>query len=197
VTIATTPLGQIRRRASLSESSGLRWLALVMLPVFGLCVIGGPAWRRKGNALLCLAIIGVFLSVTSCSSSGGGSGGSNNPVPSITSLSPTQQAAGSQSQTLSINGSGFIAGSTVTYNGSSHAATLMNTSQLQITLTGSDMATTGSFPVVVSNPSPGGGNSSPVDFNVVSGTPTGNFTVTVNASSGSLAHTTSFNLTVQ
>jgi len=196
VTIATTPLGEIRHRAALSKSGGLRWLALVMLPLFGLCMMGSPAWRRKGNALLCLAIIGAFLSA-SCSSSGGGGGASNNPVPSITSLSPTQQAAGSQSQTLSINGSGFIAGSTVTYNGVSHASTLMNTSQLQITLAGSDMATTGSFPVVVSNPSPGGGNSSPVDFNVVSGTPTGNFTVTVSASSGSLAHTTSFNLTVQ
>jgi len=77
-----------------------------------------------------------------------------------------------------------------------HAATYMGATQLLISLTANDLATTGSYPVVVTNPTPGGGTSSAVDFNVVTGTPTGTSTVTVTASSGSLTHSTNFTLIV-
>jgi len=130
----------------------------------------------------------------------GGSSGqqiSNNPVPTITSVSPTQQAAGSQPIVLTINGTGFMGGSTVAYNGVSHVASFTNSSQGTITLSTTDLAALGTYPVVVSNPAPGGGASNAVNFGVVTGTPTGSFTVTVGASSGSLAHTTTFTLTIQ
>jgi hypothetical protein len=132
---------------------------------------------------------------------GGGQTVTNNPVPSISSLSPTQQAAGSQSQTLTINGTGFISSSSVTYNSTAHAATFVSASQLTISLSASDMAATGTYPVVVTNPAPGGGSSSPANFNVVTGTPVGSFTVTVTATSGTapnqLQHNTTFTLIVQ
>src|SRR5208337_5030527 len=73
----------------------------------------------------------------------------NNPLPSLTSLSPTSATAGAAAQTLTINGTNFLSTSTVTYNGVGHAATLVSASQLTITLTTSDQATAGTYAVVV------------------------------------------------
>jgi len=198
LTITTTPLGQKKqmRRAS-NESHRIGWMAIAILPLLGICLIGLPSWRRRG-VLPLLVIVALFLALPSC---GGGSSTPPppppNPVPSITSLSPTQQAAGSTLQAVTIAGSGFISGSTVTYNNVAHTATYTSASQLGISLTSADLANTGSFPVVVTNPTPGGGSSSAVNFNVVTGTPVGSFNVTVTASSGSLTQTTNFTLTVQ
>ena len=88
-----------------------------------------------------------------------------NPVPAITSLSPSSLFAGSSGTTLSINGSGFLASSVVTFNGVAHSVSFISSTQLNITLTPSDLTTTGSFSVVVTNPPPGG-SSSPVTFSV-------------------------------
>ena len=90
----------------------------------------------------------------------------NNPLPVISSLSPSSAAAGAAAQTLTINGTGFISTSTVTYNGASHTAIFVGSTQLTITLSPSDQATAGSYPVVVTNPAPGGGASNAVDFTV-------------------------------
>ena len=199
LTITTMPLGQLRHRASNSQS-GIWWRATPAVFLVGICLIGIPSSKPRRSKLLVLLIIALFTALPSCGgggSSGGGGGVTNNPVPSISSLSPTQLAAGSAGQTLTINGSGFIGTSSVTFNGISHSATLKSASQLSIQLTGADIASTGTFPVVVSNPAPGGGPSGSVNFDVVTGTPTGNFTVTVNASSGTVTHTTSFTLQVQ
>jgi hypothetical protein len=147
-----------------------------------------------------ILLIALLAALLSCGGGGSGSSGGSsttNPVPSITSLSPTQQAAGSPGQTVTINGSGFVSDSNVTYNGAFHAATYVSASQLSILLSANDLATTGSYPIVVTNPSPGGGTSSPMAFSVVTGTPTGTFNVTVTASSGSITHTTNFSLVVQ
>ena len=84
-------------------------------------------------------------------------------MPSISSLSPTEVAAGSQIQSLYINGSNFMSTSTVMYNGTLHNSSLQNSSQIQVALGPSDVSTTGQFPVIVTNPSPGGGASAPTD----------------------------------
>jgi hypothetical protein len=89
-----------------------------------------------------------------------GCGASSNPVPSISSLSPASLKVGSAAQTLTINGTNFRATSTATYNGVAHAATYISASQLTIALSASDLYALGSYPVVVSNPVPGGGASS-------------------------------------
>ena len=67
---------------------------------------------------------------------------------------------------LTIMGANFRATSTVMYNGMAHAATYISSSQLTVPLSASDLYALGSYPVVVSNPAPGGGSSSPVDLQI-------------------------------
>jgi hypothetical protein len=75
--------------------------------------------------------------------------------------------AGASAQTLTLNGTGFEATSTVTYNDVGHAATYVSSTQLTISLSASDQATAGSDPVVVTNPAPGGGTSNTLNFTVL------------------------------
>ena len=92
--------------------------------------------------------------------------GVSNPVPSISSLSPSSLAVGATPQILTINGAGFLSNSTVTYNGITHTPTFVSATELTISLTAADLDTAGSFPVVVTNPAPGGGSSNTLDFTV-------------------------------
>lgn len=201
VTITTTSPGQSGQfRRTANEKTRIGWMASTMFPLIGVCFVG-MAVRQRRSLLPFLTMLVLLAIVVSCGGgggSGGGGGQQSNPVPSVSSLSPTQQTAGSQSQTLTINGSNFVQGSAITYNGAAHAAAYVNTSQLTTSLSANDLATVGSYPVVVTNPSPGGGASNSTDFNVVTtGTPTGSYTVSVGASSGSISHITTFTLIVQ
>jgi uncharacterized protein (TIGR03437 family) len=89
-----------------------------------------------------------------------------NPVPAITTLSPSSAVAGASPLTVLINGTGFVAASTVTFHGTAHAATFLSASQLSISLTSADLANAGTHQVVVTNPAPGGGSSQPAVFTV-------------------------------
>ena len=86
---------------------------------------------------------------------GGGTG--NNPVPSIASLSPSSAAAGGPAFTLTVNGSGFIQGSVVNFNGSARTTTFVSATQIKADILASDIATSGNANVTVTNPAPGGG----------------------------------------
>jgi uncharacterized protein (TIGR03437 family) len=132
-----------------------------------------------------------------------------NPQPSITGLSPSSIAAETNSLTLTISGTGFITSSAVTFNGIAHQASLVNGSQLAITLSASDLAIAGTFPVVVTNPSPGGGTSKAAIFTVSStanpvpaitslipasaGAGTGPLTLNINGSGFTGSSTVTFN----
>ena len=127
-------------------------------------------FRRPSSAALALCLAWL---VSGCGGGGyGGSSGSNsNPVPTIAGLSPASATAGAASQTLTINGSGFMSGSTVTYNGAAHAATYVGATQLTVQLSAADQASAGSYAVVVTNPAPGGGASNSVNFTVAAANP--------------------------
>ncbi len=90
----------------------------------------------------------------------------NNPIPTIKALLPASLAVGATPQTLTINGTGFLSSSTVTFNGISRTAAFISATQLTISLTSADLATAGTYPVVVTNPAPGGGTSGSVIFTV-------------------------------
>jgi hypothetical protein len=125
--------------------------------------------KQRDNRLALASLVILVALVASCGGGGGGGGSSTpppNPVPSITSLSPSSATAGAAAQTLTINGTNFLSSSTVTYNSVAHTATFVNSTQLTISLTASDQATAGAYAVVVANPSPGGGASNSFTFTV-------------------------------
>ncbi|GAA4377542.1 hypothetical protein GCM10023186_12780 [Hymenobacter koreensis] len=85
-----------------------------------------------------------------------------NPVPVITALSPPSVPAGSGAFTLVITGTGFMPTSTVTFSGFPLPITFISPTQISVDLPPG--ATPGVYPVVVTNPAPGGGSSAPFDF---------------------------------
>ena len=89
-----------------------------------------------------------------------------NPVPVLTSVSPSTIAPGSFSLTL--NGSGFIKTSAVTFGGQTLTATFVSATELQAVGTAT-AAQVGSVPVVVQNPDPGAAASSSLVATVVGG----------------------------
>ncbi len=86
------------------------------------------------------------------------------PVPSIAGLSPAFAVAGSPQFTLTVNGSGFVSGSTVRWNGSARQTTVVSGSQLTAIIPATDIASPGTASVTVFNPSPGGGTSNAASF---------------------------------
>jgi titin len=121
----------------------------------------------------------------------------SNPVPAITTLSPTGATAGSGAFTLTVNGSGFINGSVVNFNGNARTTTYVSATQLTAAILATDVASVGTPPVTVTNSAPGGGTSNAVTFNVTSGaatTPT--VTVTPSPASITTAQGTSVTVTV-
>ena len=117
------------------------------------------------------ATAGSYAVVVTNPAPGGGTSSAlsfavNNPAPTLTSLSPASAVAGAGSQTLTLTGTNFLSSSTVTYNGVVHTATFASSTQLTISLSGTDQATAGSYAVVVTNPAPGGGTSSALNFTV-------------------------------
>jgi FG-GAP-like repeat len=91
----------------------------------------------------------------------------SNPVPLVNQpLVPTATAPGGQSFTFTVNGTGFVSGSTVNWNGTPLTTTFVSSSQLTATVPASDIATASTASVTVSSPSPGGGNSNVLFFAV-------------------------------
>jgi uncharacterized repeat protein (TIGR03803 family) len=86
------------------------------------------------------------------------------PAPTINSISPTSAIAGGAGFTLTVNGTNFVSGSTVNFNGKAQATTFVSATQLTAVILASDIATAGTFNVTVTNP--GGGTSNAVSFTV-------------------------------
>jgi hypothetical protein len=133
----------------------------------------GMSYYRKLTAVVCATISALLLAACGSGGSifgtnGSGSGGSStqNPVPNITSISPSTVNAGSAAQTLTINGSNFLSSSTATFNGVAHTVAFISGNKISISLSASDQAVGGTYPVVVTNPTPGGGSSAAVNLTV-------------------------------
>jgi hypothetical protein len=96
-----------------------------------------------------------------------GSAMAQNPVPFIDQpLVPDATAPGGVGFTLTVNGAGFVAASTVNWNGSPLATTFISVTQLTATVPASDIATASTASVTVVSPSPGGGVSNPQFFSI-------------------------------
>ena len=91
----------------------------------------------------------------------------NNPVPTLTSLSPTQTTVGGSWFVLTLNGARFAPGCLVRWDGQNRETTYVSAAELLTTIEWADIDTAGRFPLTVANPAPGGGSSEAVDFSVV------------------------------
>ena len=80
-----------------------------------------------------------------------------NPVPTVTSLSPTRSPAGSPAFTLTVNGTNFVQSTVVRWNGANRSTTYVSASQLRAAISAADVAEVGTAAVSVFNPTPGGG----------------------------------------
>jgi hypothetical protein len=124
-----------------------------------------------------IATGGTFPVTVVNSTPGGGTSNAvnftvNNPVPTITTLSPTSATAGGAQFNLTVNGTNFVSTSTVQWNGNPRTTTYVSATQLTATILLGDIATGGTFPVTVANPTPGGGTSNAVNFTVNNPVPT-------------------------
>jgi ankyrin repeat protein len=102
--------------------------------------------------------------------------GTANPVPLINQpLVPDAVAPGGAGFTLTVNGTGFVSGSVVNWNGSARTTTFVNRSRLTASILSSDIGTASTASVTVVNPSPGGGASNTLFLEVT--TPTSSVTL--------------------
>jgi hypothetical protein len=89
-----------------------------------------------------------------------------NPLPSLLSVSPNSMQAGSGGFTLTVNGSGFVAASTIQWNGFPLGTTFNSSGSLTAAVPASDVAAAGVGTVTVTSPAPGGGASTAVSFSI-------------------------------
>jgi len=86
--------------------------------------------------------------------------------PSISSISPSSSVPGTVGFTLTVNGSDFVAGSVVRWDGEDRVTTFLGDTVLEASIPASDIAVAGTAAVTVINPPPGGGISASVTFSI-------------------------------
>ena len=97
------------------------------------------------------------------------------PAPALGSLAPNSATAGGPAFTLTANGSNFVSGSTVQWNGTARTTTFVSATQLRATIAAADIAAPGTAQVSVLNP--GGTASGALPFTVAAD-PAGNLLTT-------------------
>ncbi len=111
----------------------------------------GTISHRFNTSLALTVIVTLILAV------GATAAFATNALPFINApLSPAQKTPGSVAFTLTVNGTGFVSGATVNWNGNARTTTFVSSSQVTATINAADVATAGTALVTVSNPAPGG-----------------------------------------
>jgi carboxypeptidase family protein len=118
-------------------------------------------------------------------------------TPTVANMSPIVLPQNSAAFTLTVNGTNFVPGTVVNWNGSARVTTFVGPTQVKAAILATDLTTVGTAVVTVFNPTPGGGTSSAFTFAV--DTPAGTAGA-VTASSGTstltVTHGQSTTLTV-
>ncbi len=95
------------------------------------------------------------------------------PVPYLNQpLAPSAAVPGSAALTLTVNGSGFVAGAVVDWNGTPLPTVFVTGSRLTATVPATDLAAPTSASITVVNPAPSQGTSNPILFVVTPATAT-------------------------
>ncbi len=145
-----------------------------------------------------VASVGMFSVAVTNPAPGGGTSNlqtftANNPAVTISGFSPSSALAGASAFPLTINGAGFVAASSVQWNGAARPMTFIGPTQLIAAIAASDVAGTGTFNVTVTSPPPGGGTSAPAIFSVTNPVPTALSISPASASAGAAAFTITYN----
>jgi len=119
-----------------------------------------PGQLLLPKALLAAAVL--ILGGCGGDSSAGDGGGPPNPLPTISALAPVAAVTGGPDLYLRVYGTGFVASSIVEWNGGGLPTTLVNSTQVFAVVSAANRSISGTFPVTVMNPSPGGGVSNAV-----------------------------------
>jgi hypothetical protein len=118
-----------------------------------------------------LSTLGLINVTVTTPSPGGGTSGAvaftvQDPVPVLSSISPTNGPADSASVALTAYGSDFVSNSVIQWNGIALTTTYVSATQVTAQVPASDLTALGSINVTVMNLSPGGGTSSAAAFTV-------------------------------
>src|SRR6267378_1081585 len=89
-----------------------------------------------------------------------------NPVPSIMQTTPNSAAPAGAAFVLTVNGTGFVPGAAVMWNGTARTTTFLTGSQLTASILATDIATARTASITVLNPAPGGGTSNVAFFSI-------------------------------
>jgi hypothetical protein len=111
--------------------------------------------------MLALTLALVLAFMLGCNTINPNLGAAPTQTSSVTLLNPSSMTAGTQCSagcTLIVNGSGFVSGSTVTFNHAGLVTTFISTVQLNAALTTANLTTPGNFPVGVTSPGSTSGN---------------------------------------
>jgi hypothetical protein len=139
---------------------------------------GSFEFRFYQNDTFTLLATSPVVTVTNASAS--------NPVPVVSSISPSSTTAGSPAFTLTVTGSGFVQGSIVRVNSADRPTTYSSSTSVSASIPASDVASAGTLAISVFSPSPGGGTSGSVNLTVTSSTPTNSPALLVNGSASAI-----------
>ena len=119
---------------------------------------------------------GAELAVTVVNGTTGSSGTTvhlevDNPAPTITSISPASEPAGTASAEVVVTGTGFVPSTVINVNGTSRPTLFTSATQVSVTLTSADLAGTGNLSVTAVNPTPGGGTSTAASMAITAPNP--------------------------
>lgn len=118
-----------------------------------------------------LATVGTLRLSVGTSPPGGGASKEipfqvENPEPKLTALAPLSVVAGAGPTGVHVTGSGFVPGAKVVFGATDLQTIFTSPSALDATLPEALLATSGTVPVTVVNPAPGGGPSSAIAFTI-------------------------------
>lgn len=177
---------------ALSQTSVLRGSAGLTLTLSGTNFFNGASllWNGKARPVTFinsgqltaqipasdLSTAGYFpVAVLNPAPSGGTSGSLqftvNNPQPAISGLLPVGTSAGGDNFKLTVNGSDFVNGASILWNGTARPTTFVNGGQLTALISGSDIAASGTVQVAVRNPAPRVADAAAKPFNITNTTP--------------------------
>ena len=95
----------------------------------------------------------------------------NNPAPTLSSISPQTQEIGGGDFDLTVTGTNFVSSSRVLWGGSARSTTYVSPTQLVARISESDIAVASRTSVIVTSPTPGGGQSTAATFTATNPVP--------------------------